>query len=143
MKRARENAREACCIVPRYGAPATRVALNSFRTNTAVGLDLWGLREMTMLGDEALEELADIIAEMNQKAVPPLQVLGQITNLLGKKTGGHRCICTMASLYRLSCKLGAEAESEWNSDSAHEADSAQRGRGHSKRQKKGPLSKNC
>ena len=84
---------------------------------------------MATLDDEALAELAAIIARMNRRTAPPLQVLGQIMNLLGKKTGGHRCICTMASLYRLSCKLDAEQESEWNCDLAHERDSAQRGRG--------------
>ena len=82
-----------------------------------------------MLGDEELNELGSLIADVNQSTAPPIQILAQIMNLLGKKAGGHRCICTMASLYRLSKKLEAGEESKWNGGIAHDRDAAQRGAG--------------
>ena len=88
LLKARSEAARAGEHVERHGPAEIRKALNSFRAKTAIGLDLWGLREMATLNDEALGGLAGIVATMNQQAAPPLQVLGQFMNLLGKKQEG-------------------------------------------------------
>ena len=52
-----------------------------------------------------------------------------VVHLLCKKRGGHRRICTVASLYRLPSKLEAEEEADWNVSIAHKQGSAQEGGG--------------
>jgi hypothetical protein len=101
-----------------------REAAKSFPSKTSIGLDTWGFTEIAQAEDSDLDKLAHIITSMQREIAPPRQCLGQLLTLLGKKGGGHRTVCTMPTLIRITTRLDALNDRQWNMNHSHEDDSA-------------------
>ena len=117
----RNAVKEACSTVndehnnaPIFTATELRAAANTFKKNTAIGLDLCTFKEIQELDDIALDKLGRIITDNLRGLSPPLQSMQQLHNLLGKKNGGQRTITTMTTLHRLTMRLRSDEERQWN-----------------------------
>ena len=77
--------------------------------------------------DSALEILAELQADIQQDAVPPLQTLTNVMATLPKKDGGTRIVAIASSLYRLLMELDSLEVKEFEAANAFANDSAKRG----------------
>ena len=91
-----------------YSPEAIRKAAGSFKRGTSTGTDNWMLAEITLMPDVVLRSLGELLADIQNDAVPPLQALSNIMATLPKKDGGTRTVAIATTIYRLLIQLDNE-----------------------------------
>ena len=91
-----------------------REALGAFKGNTAIGTDGTSFHELAFLPDEALEELVQIMRGIVESLEWPAQAYTNMFALLGKSSGGTRCICIAPTIYRLTMAMCKSEVREWD-----------------------------
>ena len=77
--------------------------------------------------DAVLRPLGDLLADIQNDAVPPLQALQNIMATLPKKDGGTRTVAIATTIYRLLMQLDNEELEAFEADNAFKNDSAKAG----------------
>ena len=103
------------------------MAATIFKGTTATGCDWWRFTEISLMPDVMLQELAELLADMQYHATPPLQVMTNIMTMLPKKDGGTRTVAIAAALYRLLMELDSDEVPDFEKREAFENDSATAG----------------
>ena len=93
---------------------------------TGVGADLWRVREWHVLPEEAKGMLTEILNQMEQSLIFPVQALLNVIAMMGKPSGGERPICLTTAIYRLYSRIRKTSVSTWEADKAGFWDSAVR-----------------
>ena len=110
-----------------YSPEAIRKAAGSFKRGTSTGTDNWMLAEITLMPDVVLRPLGELLADIQNDAVPPLQALSNIMATLPKKDGGTRTVAIATTIYRLLMQLDNEELEAFEADNAFANDSAKAG----------------
>ncbi len=76
------------------------------------------MRHYSLVSDDGLEALADVILAMELIGRLPPQLDALVMPLIGKERGGHRAITMATSLYRLWGRLRREVTQRW--EAAHD-----------------------
>lgn len=111
----------------KFSPEQIRMVANTFEGTTATGCDGWRFTEISIMPDVVLQELAELLADMQYHATPPLQVMTNIMTMLPKKDGGTRMVAIAATLYRLLMELDNDEVAEFEKPEAFENDSATAG----------------
>ena len=111
----------------KYTPVQIRMAARRFKRRTAIGTDNWQLADFARMPDSALEILAELLADIQQDAVPPLQMLTNVMATLPKKDGGTRTVAIASSLYRLLMELDSMEVKEFEAANAFANDSGKKG----------------
>ncbi len=101
------------CAMPRTNAEELRAASKAFSRDSAVAFDGLAMRHYSLISDEGLEVLADIVLTMELIGRLPPQLDALVMPLIGKDRGGHRAITMATSLYRLWGRLRRGATQAW------------------------------
>ncbi len=101
------------CAMPRTNAEELRAASKAFSRDSAVAYDGLAMRHYSLISDEGLEVLADIVMTMELIGRLPPQLDALVMPLIGKERGGHRAITMATSLYRLWGRLRRGAAQAW------------------------------
>ncbi len=107
-----------------FAPEAIRSACNSFRRDTAIGVDPVTFTSIASLPDVALRSLGDLLREAVANLSLPSCTLLNVLNLLGKKLGGSRTIATMSTFYRILMRLCGDDVSDWDTSTAGKWDTA-------------------
>ena len=83
------------------------------RARTPIEVDNLALQDIASADQEAYE-LADIFRETLCLRAWPSQALGAIVALLGKKSGGTRCICICATYHKILMNIMKQEVQEWD-----------------------------
>jgi len=110
-----------------YSPEAIRKAAGSFKRGTSTGTDNWMLAEITLMPDVVLRSLGELLADIQNDAVPPLQAFSNIMATLPKKDGGTRTVAIATTIYRLLMQLDNEELEAFEADNAFANDSAKAG----------------
>ena len=105
-----------------------RKALKEFKARTAIGLDHTTFKEIEQAEDEALLHLCEIMKNVCDSMTWPRQTLINQISLLGKKSGGSRCIAICTTFYRLFMAIIKPDVREWDGRVGQRGDSAVAGR---------------
>jgi len=92
-----------------------------------LGLDFCRPRDWAGLPDEAYDELAQLLNDMELSLSAPVQTLLLLMIFLEKPTGGERPIGLTSGLYRLHCKLRKWGTTQWEADKIKWWDTAVKG----------------
>ena len=82
-----------------------RRATRAFKPGTSIGIDLWNFKEISLVPQAALDDLAEIITDIIDIIVPPIQICDNRMARIPKKQGGERTIAITATLYRLITEI--------------------------------------
>ena len=91
-----------------------RKACGTFSKKTSIAgddLPMWILAGMP---DAALWDLATLLSMALANLTLPEQCMVNIMSLLGKRKGGSRTVATMASFYRILCRIVGHVITEWD-----------------------------
>ena len=111
----------------KYTATEVRDAANRFSNKTSTGIDNWSLKEIALMPDPILTSLADILSEMRDSGIPPLQALTNIMASIPKKDGGSRTVAIASTIYRLLMEMDNEEVAAFEAANAYHHDSAAAG----------------
>ena len=123
MQQLRESCEENHTNAPRFHLRSLRAILRSSPAKSGLGLDMWILRLLGTLPDEALNILLDII-HLAFKGKIPMQLLPALIGLIPKSDGGERPIAMTAMLYRVCMRLCKGTCDRWDSNAAGHWDTA-------------------
>ena len=104
-----------------------RAAAKSFKRGTSTGADNWMLVEIPLMPDAVLQTLGDLLSDIQQQAIPPLQAFTNIMATLPKKDGGSRTVAIASTIYRLLMELDNDELAAFEASHAFENDSAKAG----------------
>ena len=90
---------------PKITGADVKKGLKEIANNTALGIDQWGPKLLKLLPDDALEELAEVLNNIEQAMAWPSHTLYNIIVLMGKPGGGTRLIALMPMIYRIWTKI--------------------------------------
>ena len=110
-----------------YKPEAIRKAARSFKNGTSTGVDHWTLAEIALMPDQVLRSLGDLLADIQNDSIPPLQALTNIMATLPKKDGGARTVAIATTIYRILMELDNEELEESEKTNAFRNDSAKAG----------------
>ncbi len=115
------------CTLPKPSVEEIRESSKSFPHDTAVAYDGFAMRHYSIMSDECLGVLADLIMSMEAIGHMPPQLQALIMPMIGKDRGGHRAIATAISLYRLWGRIRKKYSQEW--EDKHEREYFASGKG--------------
>ena len=104
-----------------------RQAARNFKNETSIGAERWTFNEIILMSDAVLATLGELLTDIRGSAVPPLQMLTNIMEMLPNNCGGTRTVATAATLYRLLMELDKEEVKLFEKQNAFENDSATKG----------------
>ena len=110
----------------KYSADNIRKASKSFKPGTSIGVDQWSFKEIALLPDIILQDLAVIYYSV-RCAVLPIQVLDNRMARIPKKQGGERTIAITATLYRRITEMDNEDTANFSAKNIYHNDSARKG----------------
>ena len=102
--------------LPRPSPSLIRAAAHSIKQDTAVSGDFLHPRTVSLLDDEALEDLAELILLMEEVGRPPVQMLTLV--FIPKPDGSRRPIGLLTGLMRLWGKIRRSYGKQWELDNA-------------------------
>ena len=103
---------------------ATAHAYGSKRSN---GSDHWGARELSALPVEILECFTSLVNDSVSMGIWPIQLFLNLMPVLGKPSGGERCVAKTPVLYRLWCRCTRGLVKSWERQHTASWDTAKEG----------------
>ena len=117
MHKLRKNCEGNRTEAPKFHFRNLRAILRSSPAEGGLGLDMWVLRLLGTLPDEALSILLDII-HLAFRGKIPMQLLLVLIGLIPKTDRGERPIAMTAMLYRVCMRLSKSSCDGWDREAA-------------------------
>ena len=121
MDRAIQKLRDRCeenhTNAPKFSLRSLRGILRSSPAKSGLGLDMWVLRLLGTLPDEALNILLDII-HLAFRGKIPMQLFLTLIGLIPKSDGGERPVAMTAMLCPVCMRLSKGSCDRWDRDAA-------------------------
>ena len=106
---------------------ASRATADAYGTRKSKGSDHWGAGELASLPLGAIGHFTGLLDECVAKGVWPDQLHLHVMPVLGKPTGGERCVAKAPVLYRLWCKHTRAVVKDWETEHTATWDTAKQG----------------
>lgn len=104
-----------------------RAVALAYGSRKSRGSDHWSAKELAALPGELLGKICSLLDECVSSGVWPIQLLTNLMPILGKPSGGERCVAKTPVLYRLWCCYVREEVRVWERANVATWDTAKEG----------------